>query len=488
MKKISLILITTLAIWAVSTFIIGNNTQENLQNHINKSNKLYANNGIQLKLVNYEHSFLSSKAQIEIDFLDPKVIKLLEKEYQLPLTVNYTIEHGPLFFKNGLGIGLAKINNSLLVSSFLKEETKKEFLALVKNDIQLKTEMSVSFAKTLHYTLESDEVRVNKDKKTFYISPLHFQGVSNLETFKGNGTLKIAKLDIKEDNSSNGVELKHITLKMKIDEIFKESLLFGNFEFSIANILIHDELNPKFKTIDISIDGEMVNTRVSENSMDSNFKGTIYLANTQLEDPFKELERIEIEMKMKELGIEGMFEFQNTAQTIQKEQNKLIQQLQTQKPQEMQTTLKELKKTEDKILTELIHALNHLLIKDKTSIAYSVGIDTKDKQSSHAFVEIGYTGDMDFKGSIDELIEKIRVQLLSLIRLKVDVSLNKKHLSMLPVPMLKQQLQMGVAQGFVKDNNSSYSLNGYYKDRELMVNDNNLTSTVLPLLMMLMAQ
>ena len=348
--------------------------------------------------------------------------------------------------------------------------------------------MSVSFAKTLHYTLESDEVRVNKDKKTFYLSPLHFQGVSNLETFTGNGTLKIAKLDIKEDNSNNGVELKSITLKMKIDEIFKESLLFGDFKFSVANILIHDELNPKFKTIDISLDGEMLNRRVSQNSMDSNFKGTIHLANTQLEDPFKELESIQIEMKMKELGIEGMFEFQNTAQTIQKEQSKLIQKLQTQKPEEMQATLKELDKIEEKILTELIHALNHLLIKDKTSIAYSVGIDTKDKQSSQAFLEVGYTGDMDFKGSIEELIEKIRVQLLSLIRLKVDVSLNKKHLSLLPVPMLKQQLQMGVAQGFLKENNSSYSLNGYYKNRELMVNDNNLTSTVLPLLIMLMAQ
>jgi len=75
-----------------------------------------------------------------------------------------------------------------------------------------------------------------------------------------------------------------------------------------------------------------------------------------------------------------------------------------------------------------------------------------------------------------------------LINLKVNISLNKKHLPLLPIPMLKQQIQMGVAQGFVKENNSSYILDGYYKNRELMVNDNNLTSTILPLLMMLTAQ
>ena len=488
MKKISLILITTLAIWAISTFIIGNRTQENLQNHIDKSNKFYANNGIKLKLVNYKHSFLSSTAQIEIDFLDPKVIQLLKKEYLLPLTVNYTIEHGPLFFQNGFGIGLAKINNSLLVSSLLKEEAKKEFLTLVKKDIKLQTEMEVSFSKTLNYTIKSDEILVNTDKKTFYMSPLNLQGISNLETFKGNGTVKIEKLEFKEENSNNGLELNKITAKMKIDEIFKESLLFGDFKFSVAKILINDELNPKFKKIDISIDGEMTNTRVNQNSMDSNFRGTIHLANTQLEKSFKELESIQIVMKMKELGIEGMSEFQNVAQNIQKEQNKLIQQLQTQKPEQMQSTLKELEKAQEKILTKLIHTLNNLLIKDKTSISYSIDIKTKDKKTSQAFVEVGYTGDMDFKGSIKEITQKIRTQLLSLIRLKVNVALNKKHLSMLPVPMLKQQLQMGVAQGFIKENNDSYHLNGYYKDKELIVNDNNLTSTILPLLMMFMTR
>jgi hypothetical protein len=320
------------------------------------------------------------------------------------------------------------------------------------------------------------------------MSPLSLQGISNLETFKGNGTVNIAKLEFKEENSNNGLELNKITAKMKIDEIFKESLLFGDFKLSVAKILISDELNPKFKKIDISIDGEMTNERVSQNSMNSNFKGTIHLANTQLEDPFKELESIQIAMNMKELGIEGMSEFQKVAQNIQKEQAKLVNKLQTQKPEEMQSTLKELERIEEKILTELIHTLNHLLIKDKTSISYSVDINTKDKQSSQAFVEVGYTGDMDFKGNVEELIQKMRVQLLSLIRLQVDVSLNKKHLSLLPVPMLKQQLQMGVAQGFIKENNDSYALNGYYKNKELIVNDNNLTSTVLPLLMMLMAR
>ena len=488
MKKLLLILITTLAFWVISTFIIGNQTQEQLQNYINKSNKLYANNGIHLKLSTYKKSFLYSTAQVEIDFSDPKVVKLLKKEYAFPLKIKYTIEHGPLFFKHGLGVGLAKINNALLLSSIFKEDAKKEFLALVKGDINLKTEMVVSFSKQLNYTINSNEITIQEDKRNFYMSPFTVEGTSNIETFKGDGTVKIAKLKFKEDNSSNGIELTNLLAKMKIDEIFKEKLLFGDFKFSVENVLIHDDMNPKFKTINISIDGEMLNKRVSQSTMDSYFKGTVYLGNTQLPTEFKELNSVQLNMEMNELGIEGMFEFQEVAQRIQKEQNKLINKLQTQKTEEMESTLKELKKIEEKIGTEFIYTLNKLLVKDKTTISYGVNINTKDKQSTKAFVEAGYTGDIEFKGSIEELTEKIKAELLSLIKLKVNISLNKKHLPLLSIPMLKQQIQMGVAQGFVKENNSSYVLDGYYKDRELIVNDNNLTSTVLPLLMMLTAQ
>lgn len=488
MKKLLLVLITTLALWAVSTFIIGNQTQEQLEKYINKSNKLYANNGIHLKLLDYKKSFLNSTAQVEIDFLDPKLVTLVEKEYAFPLKINYTIEHGPLFFQNGLGVGLSKIHNDLRISSIFKEDAKKEFLELVKGDVNLKTEMVLSFSKQLNYTIDSNDVTVKKDKKTFYMSPFRVEGTSNIETFKGEGRVKIAKLEVKEDNSNNGIALTDVLANIKVDEIFKENLLFGDFKFSIGKLIIKDEMNPNFNEINISLDGVMSNQRVSQNTMNSRFTGTVNLANTQLPKEFKELENIHITMAMKELGIEGMSEFQQVAQNIQKEQNKLLNKLQTQQPEEMQTTLKELGKMQDEILKKLILTLNKLLIKDKTTIFYGVNIETKEKQSSQAFVEVGYTGDIEFKGDIEELTRKIKAQILSLINLNVNITLNKKHLPFLPIPILEQRIKMGVAQGFVKENNSSYILDGYYKNRELMVNDNNLTSTVLPLLMMLTAQ
>jgi len=72
-----------------------------------------------------------------------------------------------------------------------------------------------------------------------------------------------------------------------------------------------------------------------------------------------------------------------------------------------------------------------------------------------------------------------------MISLNVDLGLDAEHLKGLPnAETLTQQIQMAVAQGFVKEENGKFILNGYYKNQELMVNDNNLTATVLPFLMM----
>jgi hypothetical protein len=80
---------------------------------------------------------------------------------------------------------------------------------------------------------------------------------------------------------------------------------------------------------------------------------------------------------------------------------------------------------------------------------------------------------------------KVQQEALNIANLDVNIALSDEHIKSLPnAEILRQQIQMGVAQGFVKKESGKYILNGYYKNRELMVNDNNLTATVLPLLMM----
>jgi hypothetical protein len=485
MKKILTLSLTIFALWAISTFVIGNQTQQELENYIIKSNKLYATSGIKLTLREYNKSFLHSNAQIELNIIDPTVVKLLEQDYLLPLKMDYKIEHGPLFFEDGLGFGLAKIKHHLLLSSIFKEKAKKEFLELVKDDVNLNTDVVISFSKEANYKLLSDEMKFNIENKAFLMTPFTISGKSNLESFKGTALMNIEHIQVKEENSSNGFDIKGLTFDIDMKEFLENSLVFGDFKLSINNLLIKDNTNPQLSNVDVALHGTMRNKRTSQSTMSSVFEGDIDFRNTLLPDEYKSLQTVYLKMNLENLGIKGMLEFQQSAQNMQEAQNRLIAQIQTANQKDMQKLFIQFGTIQEEMINQIVHSLNTLLIKDKTTIAYELDLETKDKKRTEAMSKIGYTGDIEFKGTMEELTKKVKRELFSLISLNVDIKLNKAHLSLIPnAPILKQQIEMGVKEGFVKDNNETYSLHGQYQNKELMVNDNNLTSTVLPFLMM----
>ena len=485
MKKFLTIITTTITVWAILTYIISNQTQKEFQNYIDKSKNLYASNGLKLTLSNYQQSFLLSKATVEIDFIEPEIAQELKKEYILPIKIKYDIEHGPIFFKDKFGVGLSKMSNRMFISSLLQPKAKEEFLEFVKDDINLKTDMVVSFSKKLEYRVESDEVNINRDKRDFYMTPLTFMGKTHIETLEGDGKLLVSNIKLKEESSDNGVEVKNLAIDIKLDEFIEDNIVFGDFKFSIEDLLIKDSQNSNIETINIAINGAIENQRESQTTMNSNFKGYIDFKDTKLPSEFKELQNINLAMNISNIGIKGISEFQQIVKMAKEEQETLLEQLPITTSENIEPIFIKFHEIEDEMISNLIESLNSLLIKNKTAIKYTLNIDTKDKESTKALVEVGYTGDIEFKGRVEDIITKIQSKLLSIIRLNMDIELNKKHLALIPVPMLEQQIQMGVTQGFIKDNNSSYSLNGYYRDKELMINDNNLTSTILPLIMII---
>jgi hypothetical protein len=481
MKKILTITLAIITLWLISIFFIGNQTEKHLQKYIESSNKLYSNSGVHLKLLDYNKSFLTSTAQIEVNFNNPEIVKIFKSNYK----VNYSIEHGPLFFKNGFGFGLSKMEHKMNLSSLLQKGTKESFLSTISKDITLNSDVRISFTKEADYHIWSDEIKFNKDGKKFHMTAFQVFGTSNLETLKGSGEMKIEKITLSEEKNSNGIEIKNLLLNASVDELIDNSLVFGDFGFSIDNFIINDESNLKFKKIDFAFKGIMKNVRNDKITMDTFFEGDINLKNTLLPDEFKTLERLYLKMNVKNLGIQGMLDFQKSAQVMQEKQSKLLTQIGTKNPQEMEAILTKLSKLEEEMVQQIIYSLNNLLIKDKTEITYEVEAETKDKKRSHTLVKAGYTGDIKFTGNIEELNKKIQKEMFNLISLNLNLSLNKEHIKILPNnKMLQQQIQMGVLQGFVKENNNSYDLNGYYKNRELIINDKNLTSTLLPFLMM----
>jgi len=488
MKKFLTITVTTILLWAISTYIISTQTQQEFQHYIDRSNQLSQTNGFKLILSDYQPSFLNSIAIVQIDFIDPIVQKELEKEYILPIKIKYNIEHGPLFFKDGFGVGLSKLHNEFTINSMLKPKAKKELLALVKKDINFNTTMILSFDKKLHYTIESDPISIDQEHEIFEITPLKLKGTVDIKTLQGNNHFAIDKIQFKKKNSPDSLYLKDFELDINIHEFVNNTLLFGDFQLSIANLNVHDQFNPFVKNINLSLKSRMRTKRSSDKTMNSDFELDIDLQNTTLPKQFETIKNLKLTMNMKDLGIEGMFQFQQSAQQAQEEQSQLLNDLQTSSPENMQALVKQFEIIQNKMINSIVDSLNTLLIKDKSSINYRLDMESKENVSSHVQLEVGYRGNIKFEGKVEALIAKIQSEILSLIKLNLQIKLNKKHIKMIPIPLFKEQLKIGVREGFVKENNTTYMLNGYYNNKELIINDNNLTATILPLIIMLTAE
>ena len=484
MKKVFGSFIAVAAIWAGSTAFIGTQTQQQLQNYIEKSNLLYASNGLQFKMDNYQKSFLNSTADISIDITDPTLVELLSESYTLPFKINYQIEHGPIFFQSGLGFGLSKIHQETALSSLFKGEDKKAFLEVLKDDLLIKSEIIISFLQNANYHISSDAVQIKDEESHIDIAPFAITGTTNLDTLKSNGSLSIPHIMFKKEGSENQLKLDKLVMNLEIDEFIDNALMLGTFDLSVANLFIKDDSNPDLSNINLKTDVHMVTKKDSETSINTQLEGEIDFLDTKLPADFPNLKTIHAKLGASYIGIDGMIKFQKATQEMQESQTKLLTKMQD-NPEEMEKIFEEFGQIQETMMEKIVKALNTLLIKDKTLLNYAIDAQTKDSKKSSVSAEIGYTGDMKFDGNLEEIAIKAQQELLNLLQLNLNITLDAQHIKNLPdAETLTQQIQMGVAQGFVKEENGQYILNGSYKNKELMVNDNNLTASVLPLLMM----
>jgi len=486
MKKLLGSIIVIALLWAGTTAFIGSQMKNNLQEQINHTNSLYTDYGFQYKLNNYKKSFLESNVKVEIEITDPLMLELLKNSFKLPIILDYKIEHGPLFVENGLSFGAVKVHKELALSSLLQDKAKEEFLTLLKDDVLITNDMTVSFSKNASYHIFTDAIKIDKEGQSFSMTPLSIKGESNIETFKGTNQINISSLSFIENQTQNGIKLENLLMNINIDEFIEQSLMLGSIDIKADKLMIKDDENPALNEIDIALNLQMKNEKETETSVNSIMEGEIDFKNTQLPSSFPQLKNLHAKVDVKSLGIEGMIALQQASKEMQEAQRELFSNMGNKSSsKDFEAKFTAFQKVQEKMVDKIIHALNSLLIKDKSSVSYALDIQTKDNQKSKISTDIHYIGDIDFKGNMEELVMKVQEQMLDIVNLNVNINLNKEHVKSFPdAEKLNQQIQMGVEQGFVKETNESYLLDGYYKNRELIVNDNNLTSIILPFLMM----
>ncbi len=468
------------ALWLGSTAYISSNSQKYLDAYVAKTNSIYAANGMKMSIENYKKGFFSSTAEFNIDFTDPKMKTLIEKTLKLPIKVNYEIEHGPILFKNGLDFGASRIKNSINMNKYYADNA--EIKKYLKSDIIIDSNTVIGFTNNAKYEVSSNKIVIDLDGNDLVISPLKMTGNMNVKTFQGSMKMNIDSVSVEHDNEF--FKANNLSMNAKLQKVFDNGFYLGKFIFDI------NKIDTKGVNLPFSLENAKLNMIVDINqnkdktvNLDFKIKGDA--GSSKLPEDYAFVKQADISYSLHGMKLEGLLAFQDFAKKLQVKQQDILSRLNSPKTGEMDMDVyNELQQMQIEAGKETMVLMAGLLKKDSSSLSFATHLlDKKDKKSI-LNMNIGYVGDIELPKDAKALEETFKKELLNLLSLKFNVTLEKAYIDNLPQQLqdaLSAQIQMGSMFGVVKDNNNSYSFDVDYKPKTLLVNGENRTEMLQPL-------
>jgi len=474
MAKITKIIGYTVAVsalWLGGTAYISSTTESYLDMYVKKTNNLYKSNGMEMSVENFERGFFSSNAKMKIDFIEPKLREVIAQSIKLPIEVNYELENGPLFFKNGLGFGSSRVHTTVDLSEYVVD--KDAFKKMFKDDIRLTSSMSIDFFKNASFSAKTNQLLVDVDEDIVEVSPLMFEGEMNIESFEGE--MKMFIDSIQSKNNREYIDIKEMVLDADITKFYDNGFYLGDFVLSVGSLSMKDELLPfELKNAKIALDMNIDENK--DKNIDMKFKLHANVGESKLPTEYSSLNVVELSYALNGTKLEGLLAFQDFTKTLQAKEQEILKKLKTANGELDTNALAELEKLRVQTQDDLMMLIVGLLKTEKTNFDAEIKMIDKKAKESNLKMNIAYVGDENFPTSPRALEEKFKKELLKLISVDFDVNLEKDYIANLPMQLQKElagQLQIGAMFGIVKENNNSYSFDVNYKPNSLMINGEN---------------
>ena len=473
MAKVSKVIIATLAgsaaLWLGGTAYISSSTQPQLNNYVTKANSLYQANGMNLSVENFDKGFFSSTAKMKIDFTDSPFKEALAKTLKLPIVVDYKIENGPLFFKEGLGVGASRITTHLNLEDYVVD--KEAFRKLFKEGVEVTSNSSVDFAKNASFVAKTNKILLNVEGDEVKISPVNIEGDMNIETFQGQ--MKMLVDAITTESGKGFFNAKDVALDADIKKFYDNGFYLGDFVFSFGSIDMKGEQLP-FELKNAKVVLDMNIDENDDKTIDMNFKLDANVGESKLPMEYASLGEVALSYALNGAKLEGLLALQDYMKTLQAKQQDIMERLISPTTGELDKDVyAELENMQRDMQDKMTVLGAGLLKKDKTNLDLKIKMTDKKAKSSDLKLNVTYVGDENLPTSATALKAKFTKELLHLLAIDFDVELEKAYIKNLP-PQFQQelaaQLQMGAMFGAVKENNNSYTLDLKYKKEQLMIN------------------
>ncbi|MBT3347986.1 MAG: DUF945 family protein [Thiotrichales bacterium] len=452
MKKLFLLLLTLLTAWALSTLFIGEKTQSTINSYIKQADKqskeLY---DVSIKLISYDKSFLSANAEIEIDIIDPTIRKDIVEFIKLPIKSNLTIIHGPLFFNDGLNIGLAKVSDTIPLSDFIADKHKYEFFKYVNDDIAITSNTKFEFNGNFHNKGIINNIRVNGDDLSLKVSPTIMTVNGNLDSKSINYKSSISIEDITLNTPDNYFNIKEIKFNSNINELFGGFYPLGDSLLKMQEITLRtSETNIPPISLSVSIDSK---ASKEDNKLLDERKVNISLINHKQIDASIPIDSINIT--------------QNFSGFLEEDARSLWNLI------SVSSTMKV-----DTLNSELSKWFNTFLSRNSLVYGLKVSTDKNNKHTGNMDLMLSYIGQQYTGSDLEQTFLNFKENRLDLLNADLQLSVHKDWLNTLDQTSLdvaNSTLSDLVTQKLIKESPLDYSINASYKSRKAVVNDEDFS-------------
>lgn len=491
MKRIMTVVGVLVLGWLGATAYISSTFKSEFEQYIEKVNRLYASQGVRYT-AEVESRFFTSDVKLEIDFDEERLGKAAADLYAdfvtLPIKVAYKVEHGPLFYKNGLGIGFAKFTAQMKASEMLAQKHKEELLKAIPEDITLSLTEILCFDKQLKIAMHSNAITVEENGAKVEIAPLTGSGMIDTETLLGSLDITLPKLSA-EREGINAV-MEGTTLHVDMKDILGGKYLLADGAFKIAKVRMEQKELSKPVEMDFAMEfkteREAGDYLMAEIAVQFNQVGLEQLDSTANGI----VEQVNFSMKLQGISMDALQKFEAVNQKQLEMTDTMYAMMTETDPDKAEAALKRAEAAQEEFMNATTEALKALLVKERTKVSATAEI-SKDNAKSSMRLSVGYVGEA-LSGSLEEMAAYLQKKPLEYLTLDADLDFHEKHLTLNPSPQAQQQAKMGfdmaVVQGLMTLENGVYSTKLEYTPKVLKINGQDKSQEVLPMLEMSLSQ
>lgn len=482
MKKFILVAVLVIAGWFGATAYISANVSSETDAYIKRINQLSEPQGIHYD-AEVVSGFFTSKVDLKISLdeerLGKAIVDVYAKMIKLPIVQSYEVEHGPLFFRDGFGVGLAKMNNTLNIKELFTEEVLNE-VGEISEEFVLYSTILLDFEKRMQMDLHSNAIDLQEDDMQLEMAPLVGSGTFDYETLLGEMKIVLPKIRFVQGTDTE-VVLNEFKLDADINDIFEGKYYLGDFCVTLGEASIKTPLQPD--TLKFSID-----TQMNYKRDDETFLKLMLAMTMDIKEGAKSLNMpVDPKKLWFSMALEGLNgELLKQAESLNQRQSEMTDRMYAmmleKEQMDQEAILQEVMDAQDAYMTAVADTIKAFFIKDRTKISFGLGIAEDDTTQSQIDFSTTYVG-QPLTGSLEDLVAYLQTNLLEYISLETNAALHESHLVLAqqvdPV-QIKQTFDMSVEQGMMGYENGSYLINVDYKPKTLKVNGKDMTQEVLP--------